>query len=741
MRTRRAGTHRVILAVRRATLAVLLGLVAFCSPRRAVSQGDSMTAPAPPSHTNRLIHEKSPYLLQHAHNPVDWYPWGAEAFAAARAQNKPLFLSIGYSTCYWCHVMEKESFEDSTVAAAINAHFIPVKVDREERPDIDAIYMAGVQAMTGQGGWPMTVFVTPEGKPFWGGTYFPPHDRDGHVGLMTILASLSDAWTTRHADVLQSSEALSEAIRAHGAGARDTTGGGAPPLSDAAIRAAVTSLERTYDSTYGGFGGAPKFPRPHTLALLLRWWSRTHDERTLASVTHTLTQMARGGIHDQIGGGFHRYSTDRQWLVPHFEKMLYDQALLARVYCEAWQITGDASFAVTARDICDYVLRDMRDPAGGLYAAEDAGDVGKEGEFYVWSPADLDSLLPAADAGAVRHFYDVSSHGNFEHGMSILHQVTSVEALAPVLKRDPPDLAHALAAARTTLLAARDRRARPHRDDKVLTDWNGLMISALAYCGRALDEPRYVEAACTAADFALTHCQRDGVLLHRWRDGEAAIPGFLDDYAFLSAGLLDLYEATFEPRWLGESVRLARAMTEQFADTARGGFYFTGARNDTLIARSKDLYDGAAPSGNSVAATTLVRLGLLTQDRDLSAAAERSFAAFSATVHATPSAFPQFLIAYDLQMGPAQEIVLAGDPASPVMRGMIGDVHRRFLPRAVLALAPGGPAGEELARIAPFTAQQVPVAGAPTAYICQNYACQLPTTDEAAFAAQLDGLQ
>ncbi len=641
---------------------------------------------------NRLLHEKSPYLLQHAYNPVDWYPWGDEAFAAARAAEKPIFLSIGYSTCYWCHVMEQESFENPTVAAAINASFVPVKVDREERPDIDAVYMAGVQAMTGQGGWPMSVFLTPDGKPFWGGTYFPPEDRAGRVGLMTILRSLADAWATRRADVLQSSDALSEAIRAQ---VTPASPGGAAPLGDDVVREAVASLHRAFDATHGGFGSAPKFPRPHTLGLLLRWWERTRDGDTLHAVTHTLTQMARGGLHDQIGGGFHRYSTDRHWLVPHFEKMLYDQALLARVYCEAWQVTGDALFADTARGICDYLLRDMRDPGGAFHAAEDAGEPGREGEFYVWTPAQIDALLTPADADAVKRMYDVAPRGNFEHGLSILHATTSVEALAAVLGRAPDELAAALAAARETLRRARAQRTPPHRDDKVLTDWNGLAIGALAYAGRALGEPRYVAAARDAATFVLAQCQRDGVLLHRWRDGEAAIPGFLDDYACLAGGLLDLFEACGETRWLSESVRLAREAIARFEDAERGGFFASGAHNDTLLARAKELYDGALPSGNSLIATLCARLALVSEDRVFGEAARRSFAAFAAQARETPSAFPQFLAAFDLLLGPAREIVVAGSPGDSATLALLREVHRRFLPRAVVV-----PAGDDVETLA-----------------------------------------
>ncbi|MBI4598178.1 MAG: thioredoxin domain-containing protein [Candidatus Omnitrophica bacterium] len=689
-----------------------------------------MSRPHPEQQPNRLIREKSPYLLQHAYNPVDWYPWGEEAFAKAAREDKPIFLSVGYSTCYWCHVMEQESFENPEVATVMNDTVVAIKVDREERPDIDAIYMTAVQAMTGSGGWPMSVFLTPEGKPFWGGTYIPPEERFGRPGFTTILSSISDAWKIKRAEILQSSQSLTQAIQASAQADPSAS------VTRAVIERAATQLAQQYDPAHGGFGSAPKFPRSHSLSFLLRVWSHHHDPATLEMVETTLKAMARGGIHDQLGGGFHRYSTDEQWLVPHFEKMLYDQALLARTYLEAYQVTGKAQYADTARDIFEYVLRDMRDRAtigvakevpraaghaadatGAFHSAEDAGEVGKEGDYYVWTPQEIDAALSPEDAALVKRFYGVTPGGNFEHGTTILSIVAPIERV-PALK-----------AARGKLLAVRNERQRPHRDDKILTDWNGLMIGALAYGARVLDEPRYAQAARETASFLVERLQENGRLLHRYRDGEASIPAFLDDYAFLSWGLLDLYEATFETRWLAEAKRLTQEMTRLFWDDKAGGFFFSGDQNERLIAQTKELYDGALPSGNSVAALVLVRLGQLTMDKELQRHAEWLLQAFAGQVSQAPHAFPQLLIAMDVWLGPSQEIVIAGDPASADTQQMLRAVYGRFLPRAVLAVHPVGGAAHAVEALVPFIKAQNPLQGKATAYVCENDVCNLPTTE------------
>ncbi|MBI2104068.1 MAG: thioredoxin domain-containing protein [Candidatus Omnitrophica bacterium] len=691
---------------------------------------------------NRLIHEKSPYLLQHAYNPVDWHPWGEEAFAKAKREDKPVMLSVGYSTCYWCHVMEQESFDDPEIAKLLNETVVPIKVDREERPDLDGIYMTAVQAMTGSGGWPMTVFLTHEGQPFYGGTYFPPEDRWGRPGLKTLLRSISEAWRTRRGELLASSRSLTQAIQASAAA------GQSAPLTLAILERAASQFAAQYDPAHGGFGPAPKFPRSHSLSFLLRAWSRGRDPKTLEMVETTLDAMARGGLHDHLGGGFHRYSTDERWLVPHFEKMLYDQALLARTYLEAHQATGKPQYAEAARDIFDYVLRDLRDPHGAFRSAEDAGEVGKEGEFYVWTPQEIEGVLGSEEAALVSRFYGVTPSGNFEHGTTILSIQEPLDAFARREGLPPEDLRRRLSAARDALLAARGRRRRPHLDDKILTDWNGLMIGALAYGSRVLDEPRYADAAQAAAAFILDRLQREGrpfdsaqgTLLHRYRDGEASIPAFLDDYAFLAWGLTDLYEATFDARWLSEARRLTAETVRGFWDESGGGFFFSGDRNERLIAKTKELYDGALPSGNSVAALNLVRLGILTMDRDLQGRAERQLQAFSGLADQSPTAFPQFLIAADFWLGPSQEIVIAGTPADAATRAMLRAVHSRFLPRAVLALQPANGTSAAVEALIPFIKTQRPLEGHATAYVCERYVCQLPVTDRAELARLLDAL-
>ena len=713
---------------------------------------ESLPADAQGRKPNRLLHEKSPYLLQHAYNPVDWYPWGPEAFAKAKQEDKPVFLSVGYSTCYWCHVMEQESFDNPDVATLMNETVVAIKVDREERPDLDAIYMNAVQAMTGSGGWPMTVFLTHDGKPFWGGTYFPAEDRWGRPGLKSILRSISEAWRTKRADILSSSQQLTRAIQ------ESARTGSSTQLTAGVLEQATEQLAQQFDATYGGFGGAPKFPRSHTASFLLRAWTRTKDPKTLEMVERTLDAMARGGMHDQLGGGFHRYSTDHKWLVPHFEKMLYDQALLARTYLEAYQVTGKAQYADTARDIFEYVLRDMRDATGAFHSAEDAGEVGKEGEYYVWTPQEIDAALSPEDAAPIKRFYGVTPGGNFEHGTTILSIATSFAAFTGQEQRPAEEVRRQLEAARTKLLTVRSQRERPHRDDKILTDWNGLLVGSLAYGARALNEPRYAQAAREAASFLLERLQaaspaaggtsspagkvparsRDGRLLHRYRDGEASIPAFLDDYAFFAWGLTDLYEATGEARWLAEAKRLTQEMVRLFWDDKAGGFFFSGDQNERLIAQTKELYDGALPSGNSVAALDLVRLGQLTMDKELQGHAERLVQTFSGQANQASSAFPQFLIALDCWLGPSQEIVIAGDPASADTQEMLRAVYGRFLPRAVLAVHPVGDAAQTIEALVPFIKEQRPLQGKATAYVCKNYVCNLPTTDVDKLTASLD---
>ncbi len=712
-------------------LCALLLLLSSCGrggPGHSKSPGGAMT------HTNHLIHEKSPYLQQHAHNPVDWYPWGPEALGRARKENRPIFLSIGYSTCHWCHVMEHESFENDTIAAYLNAHYIAIKVDREERPDLDNLYMAAVQGMTGSGGWPMSVFLTPELKPFYAGTYFPPDDRYGRPGFGRLLKSLNDAFTNRRAEVDSSAEGVTEFLRAQA----DSHAGAAPRMPGIdVLETAVAQLDSSFDALQGGFGTAPKFPTPHHLMFLLHYHARTGSVKALHMATLTLQQMYRGGIHDHLGGGFHRYSTDGEWLAPHFEKMLYDQAGLLESYVAAWKVTRDPEFAEAARDISDYVLRDLRHAEGGFLSAEDADSEGEEGRFYVWSPGEVKTAL-GVDAERFAKIYDVSAGGNWE-GKNILRLKKSVHEWARELGVGESALRSELARDRAKLLALRSSRVRPHLDDKVLSGWNGLMISAMAQAGAALDEPRYTEAARKAADFALAHMERSGRLLRRWHSGSADIPAYLEDYAFFARGLLDLYEVTRDTRYLAESLRLAREMDRIFKDPA-GGYRFSGEGNEELLAPTRDVYDGATPSGNSVAAGLLLRLGHLTADRQLEDKGRSVLTTFGGTVSQSPQAYTEMLRGADFAAGPTAEIVLAGRQDDPELQAMERELQHRFLPRAVSALNPVGAGEAQTVALVPYLKDQGALGGKATAYVCRGYACRLPVHTASELARELDGL-
>ncbi|MCH7505594.1 thioredoxin domain-containing protein, partial [PVC group bacterium] len=605
----------------------------------------------PEEYTNRLINEKSPYLLQHAHNPVDWYPWGDEAFEKAKKENKPVFISVGYSTCHWCHVMEEESFSNPEIAKIMNDNFVSIKVDREERPDVDNYYMSAVQAMTGSGGWPMSVFLTPEGKPFYGGTYFPPDDRWGRPGFATILNTMADKWKNDRENLLESAQDMSSRLQA--LVSRSTSS--KTKISEEILEKGFRSFVTQFDSRYGGFG-VPKFPRSHTLSFLLRYWQRVKDAKALEMVEKTLQAMARGGIYDHIGGGFHRYSTDAKWRVPHFEKMLYDQAIIAKAYLEAYQVTGNESYADMARDIFDYVLRDMTDVQGGFYSAEDADSSvvlddnkvaakKREGAFYVWSKDEIKKYLEPVKAKIFSYHYGVESGGNVARDpfgefkkKNILYVVSNVEKTALEFKKSQKEIQSILEESKAILFDIRAKRPRPYLDDKVLTDWNGLMISSLAYGARVLENKRYEIAARKAADFILKEMKRsDGRLLHRWREGDAGIPGFLEDYAFFTNGLYDLYEATFDTRYLKEAKYLSEEMIRLFADKTSGGFYFTSHDTKENFGRTKEIYDGATPSGNSVAALALLRVGRLTVSQNLEDQAYKTLEAFSGSLAQSPS--------------------------------------------------------------------------------------------------------
>ncbi len=684
-----------------------------------------------PPRANRLAGETSPYLLQHAHNPVDWYPWGEEALARARAENKPIFLSIGYAACHWCHVMERESFEDPTLAAFLNDHFIAIKVDREERPDLDDIHMQAVQMLTGHGGWPMSVFLTPRGLPFFGGTYFPPQDRHGMPGFGRVLEQVARVWRERPESVEHSSEQIAQLI-AH----EQEPGEERAPDSGLVMRAARGLVSRL-DRTWGGFGGAPKFPPSMSLSLLLRHHAETGDAEALEAVTLTLRRMARGGLCDQLGGGFHRYSVDDQWLVPHFEKMLYDNALLAPVYLDGWLATGEGEFRAVAFATLDYVLREMTHPDGGFYSSQDADSEGAEGKYYIWRPGEVEALLGREDAGLFCAYYGITSDGNWQEGggASILNVRHEPAAFAQERGMTEEQLEARLASLRPRLLAARAERVPPLTDDKVIVSWNGLMISALARGTQAGGGEHYALAARRGADF-IQRAMRDGEgdLLHVWRAGRAQIRAFLEDYANLALGLIDLYETTFDGELLERAAGLVQRMLELFEDPRTGGFFTTDGRDPTLSARVKDTYDGATPAGNSSAVHALLRLGLLLDRADWRAAADRTMAKLHESLAGQPAAHHHMLGAAAFALAPPLEVAIVGKPSDPATRALIETVWRRYLPARVLA------AGSEAETTAIALLRGKRMNGdRPTATVCRQYTCREPVTSIEALAAQLEG--
>jgi uncharacterized protein YyaL (SSP411 family) len=684
--------------------------------------------------SNRLIHEQSPYLLQHAENPVDWYPWGEDAFQAAKEQDKPIFLSIGYATCHWCHVMAHESFEDEALAQLLNEHYIAIKVDREERPDIDRIYMSVCQIMTGQGGWPLSIFMTPEGKPFFAGTYFPKTTRMGIPAFKDVLKQIGTLWQNDRSRIAEVSQDITRAIQP-GAGSSTPV----PAMGLDTLRKSYIQLERAFDPSWGGFGRAPKFPIPHNLTFLLRWHKRSGNSMALGMVGKTLDAMRSGGIFDQVGFGFHRYSVDERWLVPHFEKMLYDQASLAMAYTEAYQATGKIKFAEVAREILTYVLRDMTAPHGGFYSAEDADSEGKEGLFYLWTPREVKEHLGSGLGDLFCRVFDITDAGNFEEGRSIPHVPVTLETFARKEGMDLKGLEAALEDARSRLFAVRKKRVHPLKDDKVLTSWNGLMIAALAKAYQVFGDQVYAAAARRAAAFILKNLKTaEGRLLRRYRQGNAAYPGYLDDYAFMVWGLIELYEATFEVSYLQEAIALNEAMIEIFWDEQGGGLYFTGKGNERLITRSKEIYDGALPSGNSVAASNFLRLSRITGNTDLERRAGELTRAFSGQVTERPVGCTQLMVALDFMVGPSQEIVIAGDPALDTTRAMVKIIQRSFLPNKVLLLRAQGLEGKRLASLAPFVAAMRPMNGRPTVYVCEGYACKTPIRDIDSLKATLN---
>jgi uncharacterized protein YyaL (SSP411 family) len=700
-------------------------------------------------HTNQLAHEKSPYLLQHAHNPVDWHPWGSEAFEKARRENKPIFLSIGYSTCHWCHVMERESFENQQTAEILNREFVSIKVDREERPDIDRIYMTFVQASTGSGGWPMSVWLTPDLQPFFGGTYFPPVNRFGHPGFPAVLTQIATAWRTQHAQIVDSAREAVEQLRKQVT--VEPAHAGWNEIDASIIDTGFFVFRRSFDSHLGGFGGAPKFPRPSVFNFLLRYYARTRSEEALEMVLKTLREMAKGGMHDQLGGGFHRYSVDERWFVPHFEKMLYDQGQLAVAYLEAFQITHDEQYAAVARRIFDYVLRDMTEAGGAFYSAEDADSAPdasqptekSEGAFYIWSAQEIRALVEAPVSDWFFHRYGVVESGNVSNdphgeftGRNILYQANELEDTALHFDRPVEEIRTALDRACETLLAARSKRPRPHLDDKVLTSWNGLMISAFAKGGAVLEEPRYAAAARRAAEFLIDrmYSPESGILLRRYREGDAAIPGFLDDYALFAQALLDLYEAQFDRRHLDLALKLTAKQRELFEDTTRGAFFSSVEGDSELVLRAKEDYDGAEPSGNSVALSNLLRLAQIFNREDLRASAEKLLTAFAARLTAAPVALPQMLAACEFRLGEPRQIVLVGGREAADTQALLRTLHARFVPNKIVLLVDSAEDRAALSAAIPTIAAMEPVGGRASAYVCREYTCQAPVNSQERFA-------
>jgi uncharacterized protein YyaL (SSP411 family) len=679
--------------------------------------------------SNRLAAETSPYLLQHADNPVDWYPWGDEALARAREEDKPILVSVGYSACHWCHVMEHESFENDAIAATMNDLFVNIKVDREERPDLDSLYMAAVQSMTGHGGWPLNVFLTPDGTPFYGGTYFPPDDRMGMPGFPKVLEAVASAFRERREEVEENAQQIRELLR------RATTELPKPDeLTPEILAEASEQLARSFDARNGGFGGAPKFPQPAALEFLLRQDKRGGGQREAIMVQRTLDRMASGGIYDQIGGGFHRYAVDAVWLVPHFEKMLYDNAQLASVYLAGYQAYGDDRYRQVAEETLDFVARELTHPEGGFFANLDADTAGHEGLFYTWTSEELDETLGAEDAAIATMWFNVEPSGNFE-GRTVLSTPRAVADVADRLGMTETSLIESLAHIKQRLLEVREERERPGRDEKVITSWNGLMLRAFADGSRVLHREDIRDVAVRNAEFVLENLQRDGRLLRSWKNGDARIGGFLEDYAFFIDGLLALYRATLDTRWLDEALRLAGVMLAEFGDPDGPGFYDTSASHETPVARPRDLHDGATPSGNSVTADVLLRLGAMTGAEDYAGRASEFLRTMASTMCEHPLAAGRYLSAVDFYLGPVKEVALAGDRESPELQALLDALYDQFEPNLI-----AGYVDQELGDLTerlPFLQERPPREGRATAYVCEHFACLPPVHNPDALLKQL----
>lgn len=675
---------------------------------------------------NRLINEKSPYLLQHAYNPVDWYSWGEEAFNKAKAEDKPIFLSIGYSTCHWCHVMSHESFEDKRVAELMNDTFVSIKVDREERPDIDGVYMAVCQMMTGSGGWPLTIIMTPDKKPFFAATYLPRESRYGRMGMMELAPRVKELWEKNRRDIVESADRIINSLQE----VRDDREGDMPGRE--MLEKAYENFSRSFDKVNGGFGKAPKFPAPHNLMFLLRYWRRSGEREALDIVTKTLDSMAMGGIFDHVGYGFHRYSTDSKWLLPHFEKMLYDQALIAMSYTEAYQASGNEEYKKMVERIYEYLKRDMLSLEGGFYSAEDADSEGEEGKFYVWSIEEIKEVLGEENSKFAIEIYNLSEQGNFKEeatgerrGLNILHMKKPISMVGEELGFD--NIEDIINKVKKSLFEHRNKRIRPGRDDKVLADWNGLIIAALAKSSSAFGNSEYGEMAKKVCDFIIKGIKDNGRLMHRYKDGEWSIPGNVDDYSFVIWGMLELYEAAFEVKYLRTAIELMDELIKHFWDEESGGFYFTSSDAEALIMRNKEVYDGAIPSGNSAALLNLIRLSRITGESRYEELAHSLIKAFSGTVNQMPYGYSHFLCGIDFVLGPTYEVVISGKKDASDTEEMIRVLNSRFIPEKVVVFNPIDENTKEINEIAQYTAGQEAINGKATAYVCMNYACKRPT--------------
>ncbi len=689
---------------------------------------------------NRLISEKSPYLLQHAYSPVDWHPWGYEAFEKAREEDKPIFLSIGYSSCHWCHVMGRESFEDPEVARLMNEVFISIKVDREERPDIDNVYMTVCHMMTGSGGWPLTIIMTPGKIPFFAGTYLPKHGRFGQIGVVDMIDSIREVWATRREEVTESTRQVIAVLQ------QETAHPLGEELDEEALELVYEQLVQGFDEHHGGFGSAPKFPTPQNILFLLRYWKRTGNEKSLEMAEQTLRAMQCGGIYDHVGFGFHRYSTDPEWFVPHFEKMLCDQAMMAMAYTEAYQATRKEEYRETARKIFTYVLRDMTSREGAFYSAEDADSEGEEGKFYLWTLDEIRQTLEDREADLAIDLFNVRNEGNFfeqvtsrRTGSNILHLKKPIDETASDMEISGEELGERLETVYHKLFNAREKRIHPRKDDKILTDWNGLMISALAKSARVFDEAEYEDAAKRAADFVIKNmCSANGRLLHRYRDGQAAIPASIDDYAFFIWGLIELYETTFDLNYLQKALDLNRHLIEHYWDNENGGFYFTADDSEELITRRKEIHDGALPSGNSAAMMNLLLLGRISADSELEEKAAEISRAFSANVKQSPLAHVHLMVAADFSIGPSYEVTISGDPRTEDTRAMLKTLRKHFIPNKVVLMRPIEREHPDITQIARFTEDMSSINRRATAYVCNNYNCERPTTNVSKMLGLLD---